>query len=336
MAAAIALVISLGVPVGTAFAQSSTEAGADLKFMRIGTGPTGGGYFPMGGLIGNAISNPPGSRACDKGGSCGVPGLIAAAVSTNGAVENIDSIRRGTMELALAQADIAYWAYHGTGPYKDKGAVENLRAIAMLYQESFHLVARAGSGIATIADLKGKRVSLGEEGSGTLIDALLILDAFGLNEKTLKPQYLKPGAAADALLAGEIDAFFFVAGAPVTTISALTAGNAAHLVPIGGEQVAALTKTYPFLIAGEIAADVYANQPAVPTINVGAVLVCSSTLPDDLVYGITQALWHPNNQNLFRKGHPGGEQMSLKTAARGLGIALHSGAANYYFDAGVE
>jgi TRAP transporter TAXI family solute receptor len=334
VAVGLALVVALGVPSGPAVAQSST--GTDLKFMRIGTGPTGGGYFPMGGLIGNAISNPPGSRACDKGGSCGVPGLIAAAVSTNGAVENIDGIRRGTMELALAQADIAYWAYHGTGPYKDKGAVENLRAVAMLYQESFHLVARAGSGIATIADLKGKRVSLGEEGSGTLIDSLLILEAFGLTEKKLKPQYLKPGAAADALLAGKIDAFFFVAGAPVTTISALTGSSAAHLVPIGGDQVAALTKTYPFLVAGEIAADVYPNQPAVPTINVGAVLVCNASLPDDLVYGITQALWHPNNQNLFRKGHPGGEQMSLKTAAQGLGIALHAGAANYYFDAGVE
>lgn len=309
---------------------------ADLTFMRIGTGPTGGGYFPMGGLIGNAISNPPGSRPCERGGSCGVPGLIAAAVSTNGAVENIEAIRTGAMELALAQADVAYWAYHGTGPYKDKGAVENLRAIAMLYQESFHLVARNDSGIATVADLKGKRVSLGEEGSGTLIDALLILEAFGLTPKQIKVSHLKPGAAADALLAGQIDAFFFVAGAPVTTISALTADNKAHLVPIDGAAAAKLTGAYPFLVAGEIAAEVYPNQPAVKTIDVGAVLVCDAALPESLVYGITQALWHPNNQTLFRKGHPGGEQMSLQTATQGMGIALHAGAANYYFDAGVE
>lgn len=333
LAAGLVVLTSVGL---AGAAPAAAQSASDLKFMRIGTGPTGGGYFPMGGLIGNAISNPPGSRACEKGGSCGVPGLIAAAVSTNGAVENIDAIRRHTMELALAQADIAYWAYHGTGPYKDDGAVVNLRGVAMLYQESFHLVARADSGITTVADLKGKRVSLGEEGSGTLIDALLILEAYGLDPKKMKPSHLKPGAAADALLAGEIDAFFFVAGAPVTTISALTASNAAHLVPIGGEQAATLTKTYPFLVAGEIAADVYPNQPAVATINVGAVLVADAALPDDLVYGITQALWHPNNQSLFRKGHPGGAQMSLKNATQGMGIALHAGAANYYFDAGVE
>lgn len=332
LALGLAVLAAVSLSLGPARAQSES----DLTFMRIGTGPTGGGYFPMGGLIGNAISNPPGSRPCDRGGSCGVPGLIAAAVSTNGAVENIEAIRRGDMELALAQADVAYWAYHGTGPYKAKGAVENLRAIAMLYQESFHLVARNDANITTIADLKGKRVSLGEEGSGTLIDALLILEAFGIDAKTIKVSHLKPGAAADALLAGQIDAFFFVAGAPVTTISALTADDKAHLVPIDGEAAAKLTNAYPFLVAGEIAADVYPNQPAVPTINVGAVLVCDAALPESLVYGITQALWHPNNQNLFRKGHPGGEQMSLQTATQGMGIALHAGAANYYFDAGVE
>ncbi|MGC2854829.1 TAXI family TRAP transporter solute-binding subunit [Novispirillum sp. DQ9] len=330
----LGLVVLAAVPLSIRSATAQSDQG--LTFMRIGTGPTGGGYFPMGGLIGNAISNPPGSRPCDRGGSCGVPGLIAAAVSTNGAVENIDAIRRGTMELALAQADVAYWAYHGTGPYKDKGAVENLRAVAMLYQESFHLVARNGSGIEKVTDLKGKRVSLGEEGSGTLIDALLILEAHGLSAKTVKPSYLKPGAAADALLAGEIDAFFFVAGAPVTTISTLTADDKAHLVPIDGEPAAKLTKAYPFLTSGEIAADVYPHQPAVRTINVGAVLVADAALSESLVYGITQALWHPNNQTLFRKGHPGGAQMSLETATEGMGIALHAGAANYYFDAGVE
>lgn len=328
----LALLSAIGLSGGPAAAQSAPE----LKFMRIGTGPTGGGYFPMGGLIGNAISNPPGSRPCDRGGSCGVPGLIAAAVSTNGAVENIDLIRRGSMEMALAQADIAYWAYHGTGPYADRGAVENLRAIAMLYQESFHLVARPGTEIASVSDLKGKRVSIGEEGSGTLVDALLIMEAFGLSAKDITPSHLKPGSAADALLAGEIDAFFFVAGAPVTTISALTGDGKAYLVPMDGPEMDSLAGSYPFLVRGEIPADVYPGQPAIPTINVGAVLVCDAALPEDLVYGITQALWHPNNQLLFRRGHPGGAQMSLQSATQGIGIALHAGAANYYFDAGVE
>lgn len=330
---------------GLAGAQSGTQSGSEpgaqtgtveMKFMRIGTGPAGGTYFPMGGLIGNAVSNPPGSRSCERGGSCGVPGLIAAAVSTNGAVENIDRIAAGTMELALAQADIAYWAYHGTGPYADRGAVENLRAIAMLYQESFHVVARVGAGIERVEDLRGKVVSLGEEGSGTLIGAQAILNAYGLEVADLEARYLKPGAAADALLDGTVDAFFFIAGTPVGTITALLADDAAVLLPIDGAPAEALAAEFPFLTIGEIAADVYAGHPAVPTLKVGAVLVCDAGLPDDLVYGITQALWHPTNQALFERGHPGGAQMSLERATEGMAIALHAGASAYYFDVGVE
>lgn len=329
--ALLAAVLLAAAPVG---AQETSRD--DLLFLRIGTGPTGGTYFPMGGLIANAISNPPGSRPCNKGGSCGVPGLIAVAQSTNGTVDNIEGIRNGTLELALAQADIAYWAYHGTGPYADKGAVENLRAIAMLYKESFHLVARKDADITSVADLKGKTVSLGERGSGTLVDALTILDAYGLSESDVTARYLKPGASADALLAGRIDAFFFIAGAPVTTIGALTAGGQARLIPIDGEPARRLADSLPFLTAGAIPEGVYPGQPAVQTLNVGAVLVCDAKLSEDLVYGITQALWHPNNWALFRKGHPGGRQMDLKNATKGIGIALHAGAANYYFDAGVD
>ncbi len=332
--AAAVLPTLLAAGLGPALAQQSPDA-AEMRFVRIGTGPTGGTYFPMGGLIANAISNPPGSRPCDKGGSCGVPGLIAVAQSTHGAVANVDAVVRGGIELALAQADIAYWAYHGTGVYKGKGAAEDLAAIGMLYQEAFHLVARAGSGIGAVTDLKGKRVSIGEQGSGTLVDALAILGAYGLREKDIKAAHLKPGASADALLSGDIDAFFFVAGAPIATISRLLEGGDAMLVPIDGAPARKLADTYPFLLQGEIAADVYPGAPAVPTIMVGAVLITSTRQPDDLIYGITQALWHPSNRALFVKGHPGGAQMIPEQATQGLGIPLHAGAANYYFDAGL-
>lgn len=327
--------VLLILPVAGLSPALAQDAAAEMKFVRIGTGPTGGTYFPMGGLIANAISNPPGSRPCEKGGSCGVPGLIAVAQSTHGAVDNVDAVVRGSIELALAQADIAYWAYHGTGVYKGKGAAIDLAAIGMLYQEAFHLVARQGSGISSVADLKGKRVSLGEPGSGTLVDALAILDAFGLSEQDVKASYLKPGTSADALLSGEIDAFFFVAGAPIATISRLLEDDAVSLVPIDGAPARKLTDTYPFLMQGEIAAEAYPGTPAVPTIMVGAVLITSSKMPEDLIYGITRALWHANNRTLFVKGHPGGIQMNPEQATQGLGIPLHAGAANYYFDAGL-
>ena len=147
---AVALTVALG---GAALAQ-------EITFYRIGTGGTAGTYYPIGGLIANAISNPPGSLACDKGGSCGVPGLVAMVQSSGGSIENVEGIGEGRLELALSQADIAYWAYHGTGLFRDRGAIDELRAIANLYPESLHVVVRRDSGIASIAELAGKRVSL--------------------------------------------------------------------------------------------------------------------------------------------------------------------------------
>jgi len=305
----------------------------DIRFVRIGTGPTGGTYFPMGGLIANAISNPPGSRACEKGGSCGVPGLIAVAQSTGGSVENVDAIGRGELELALVQTDVAYWASHGTGIYREKGPVPNLRAIAKLYDESIHLVARKDAGIASVTDLVGKTVSLGSEGSGSLVDALAILDAYGVDLSDLTARYLRPGASADALRAGEIDAFFFIAGPPVLTVGSLLNTGKAELVPIDGEPARQLAQRFPFLEIGRIPHGVYDGVPAVRTLNVATIFVCDAALPDDLVYGITRALWHPSNRSLFHKGHPVGMQMRPDMAAKGLGIPLHSGAAQFYFDA---
>ena len=155
-------------------------ASQDITFFRIGTGGTAGTYFPIGGLIANAISNPPGSRPCSDGGSCGVPGLVATAVASNGSVANVQGIASGSMQSGFSQSDVAYWAFNATGIYEGRPKVEVLCAIANLYPESFHVVARKGAGIKSIRDLKGKRLSLDEPGSGTLVDARLILAAFVL------------------------------------------------------------------------------------------------------------------------------------------------------------
>ena len=122
----------------------------DITFFRIGTGGTAGTYFPIGGLVANAISNPPGSRACADGGSCGVPGLVATSVASNGSVANVAAIANGTVQSAFVQSDVAHWAFTGTGIYEGRPKVETLRAIANLFPESFQLVARSGSGIKTI------------------------------------------------------------------------------------------------------------------------------------------------------------------------------------------
>ena len=159
----------------------TSVSASELKFFTIGTGGTAYTYYPVGGMIANAISKPPGSRECGKGGSCGVDGLIASAVSSRGSVDNVNAILSGLRNSGFAQSDVAYWAYTGTGTMEGKEPAKDLRTIAALFQEHIHLVALKKSNINSVKDLKGKRVSLDEPGSGTYVDAKLILESNGLS-----------------------------------------------------------------------------------------------------------------------------------------------------------
>ncbi len=323
--AALAIVASVG----------STALAQEMAFFRIGTGGTAGTYYPIGGLIANAISNPPGSRACDDGGSCGVPGLIATAVASNGSVGNVNAINGGAMEAGFSQSDVAYWAQTGTGLWEGQPAVEKLRLIANLYPESIHLVARADAGIASVADLAGKRVSLDEPGSGTLVDAKIILEAFGLSEADVTAEYLKPDQAADRMRDGAMDAFFFVGGFPAGAIAELASQQDVTLVPITGPEVDKLFETYNFFAPDSLPAGTYEGQDAdVATLSVGAQLVTSADQPEELIYGITQAIYNESTQKLFAAGHAKGRQITLESATVGAGIPFHSGAERFYKEAG--
>lgn len=307
----------------------------DMAFFRIGTGGTAGTYYPIGGLIANAISSPPGSRACDDGGSCGVPGLVATAVASNGSVGNVNAINGGAMEAGFSQSDVAYWAQTGTGLWEDQPPVEKLRLIANLYPESIHLVASANSGIETVADLAGKRVSLDEPGSGTLVDAKIILEAFGLSEDDVSAEYLKPDQAADRMRDGAMDAFFFVGGYPAGAIAELASQHDVKLIPITGPEVDKLLETYNFFGTDNFPAGTYDGQDAdVATIAVGAQLVTSADQPEELIYGITQALYNDSTQELFAAGHAKGKEITLDSATIGAGIPFHPGAERFYKEAG--
>jgi len=320
-------------------ALAATGEGADateeITFFRIATGGVGGTYYPVGGLIAQAISNPPGSRPCDKGGSCGVPGLVAVAQSAHGSVANIAAVAAGEVESAFAQSDITYWAHSGTGIYLKSGKVESIRAIAALYPESIHLVARKGLGIRSVLDLAGRRVSLDEEGSGTLVDARLILSAFGLKEADLEARYMKPVPSIEAMEAGELDAFFFVAGYPAKAVSELTTAGGAELVPIEGPEVDQLAEKYAFFTRGEIPAGTYAGVGAVRTLSVGAQWITGAGVDADLIYRITRALWHDSTQTLLQAGHPQARAITRKSALDGVAIPLHPGAERYYREIGM-
>jgi hypothetical protein len=307
-----------------------------MKFFRIATGGTAGTYFPIGGLIANAISNPPGSRPCEEGGSCGVPGLVATAVASNGSVANINGIGGGTIESGFSQSDVAYWAYSGTGVFADRGKVEVVRAIANLYPESIHVVARAGAGIESVADLKGKKVSLDEPGSGTLVDARIILEAYGITEDDIEAEYLKPNQAAELMRDGNMDAFFFVGGFPAGAISELATSMDIILLPIVDEQLHAILEEYPFFAKNTVPGGTYQGLDAdVETISVGAQWMTSAEQPEDLVYGITKALWNDNTRKLLDSGHAKGKEIRLETALDGIGVPLHPGAERFYKESGL-
>jgi uncharacterized protein len=325
----------LGVGLAGALVLGSAMA-QDIKFFRIGTGGTAGTYYPVGGLIANAVSNPPGSRACNEGGSCGVAGLVATAVASNGSVANINGIGGGSLEAGFTQSDVAFWAYTGTGIYEGKPKVAGLRLIANLFPEHIHIVARKGANIRSVADLKGKRVSLDEPGSGTLVDARIILGAFGITEKDIKPEYLKPGQSGDKLRDGSLDAYFFVGGYPYGALMELTAsGSGVDLVPVVGPEVDKLRAQYGFFAADVIPANVYKGVPETKTLSVGAQLVTSDKMDEKLVYELTKALWNDNSRRMFDAGHAKGKAMTRQNAVQGAGIPFHPGAERFYKEVGL-
>jgi TRAP transporter TAXI family solute receptor len=316
----------------SAIVLSSSAIADEVRFFRIATGSIAGTYFPIGSIIASAISNPPGSRPCEDGGSCGVPGLIAVAQTTKGSVENVQLLLNGGTDSALVQADVAHWAHAGQNMFAKNGPAKDLRAIASLYPESVHVVVRKSSGIDSIRELKGKQISVGVSGSGTMLDATLILAAHGLKKGSYKAIRKGPAASASALRDGKLDAMLFVAGYPVSAITTLAEEQDIKLLPINGKYRKALTEKHAYFSAIEIPAGTYANVGGVETIAVNAQWIVSANLDKELVYAMTRALWHANARRLLDRGHPEGRNITLDKALDGLAIPLHEGAMQYYRD----
>ena len=212
----------------------------------------------------------------------------------------------------------------------------NIRLIANLYPETVQILVRADSGIEAIADLRGKRISLDTEGSGTLVDARIILDHFGLDEADMAVEYLQAGPAATRLREGTLDAFFAIAGWPTASVADLVGGGVARLLPIPDVQAIELMVAYPFFSLAVIPEGTYPGTASVSTLAVGAQWIVSPMLEDDLVYGITAALWNENSRKLLDSGHPAARQIKLSNALQGAAIPLHAGARRYYEELGFD
>lgn len=308
----------------------------DITYFRIATASPSGTYFPVGQLLAALISQPPGAEACDDGGPCGADGIIGIAEVSNGSVANLRAVNDGHVESGLAQGDLIDWAVHGAGIFADEQRMRGVRAIATLYPESFHLVAARDAGIASVNDLKGKRVSTDRVGSGTHADALLLLQAFGLTTDEIIQVNEPPGKAADLLAAGKLDAFFFVGGYPAEAIAGLARSGVIDLVPLAGSPVERLMRESRFLAAGTIPAGVYgADQGDTPTITVSAQWIVHVGVDEDLVYRITRALWDDRNRDAWLGAHARAREIRQQTALSGITIPLHAGALRYYREAGL-
>ena len=308
---------------------------ADTSLFRIGTGGTTGTYFPVGKAIAKTISNPLNKSDCAPD-PCGVPGLLAVAQTSNGSLSNIEDIQAGKIESGFSQSDGAFWGQTGTGVFDGKGANGNVVAIASLYMEDIHLVARKGSGIRKIEDLVGKRVSLDDPGSGTLVDARIILEAYGISENELKVQFVKPASAIRKIREGKLDAFFIVTGYPASSITDLANEDLITLIDISGPVAARLTRENNFFSPQTIPEGSYRGIDAVRTLGVAALWVVSKNESAEHVYDITKTFWE-NLPFIKQQGiHPKFNKIDLKTAFASMSIPLHPGALKYYDEIGLR
>ena len=310
----------------------------DPTFFRIGTGSAGGTYFPIGGTIANGISAPPGSRPCEEGGQCGVPGLIAIAQSTTASVFNNTAVQNGELEAGLAAADVTRSMYLGVEKFEGKPH-DKLRIVANLFPEDLHLVLPEGQSISGLADLEGKRVGIAQAGSGTQVAVEMMLAEWGLTRDDYDEAELNNSQSAERLADGQLDAYFYAAGWPVSAMVQLATTKGMELHSFSDEDLAKINEIIPAYIPSKIPAGVYEGVDyEVKTPAVSALLVVSSDLSEELVYGITKALWNENTRTLLDNGHAKGKQITPDTALDGiaaLGVPLHPGAEKFYREAGL-
>ena len=306
------------------------------RFFRIGTAATGGSFFEIGGILAGAISAPIEGPLCGRGGSCGVPGLVAVAQATPGSIENLRLINAGQIESGFAQADLAGWAYNGQNLFAEGGPQTRLRAIASVFPSAAHLLVKADSPIQSLADLAGKTVAIGEGGSGSAAAAAVVLAAAGFGQHDPIRRNLRPGPSAAELKAGTVDAWFLVGGYPVPAIRDLAATTPVRLVPIEGEIVDKLKKDFTFYRITEIPAGTYpAIDIPTPSFGFSALWLVNAEIAPDLVYAITKSLWNPATAKLLAALDPIGKQIRLDRALDGISVPLHPGAARFYREAGL-
>ncbi len=312
-------IIAMALTLATAFSLVACSGGAGGTKMTMGTGGTSGTYYGYGGVLGQYVKNKAGTDV--------------VVVSTDGSKANIQGIAAGDYQLGTVQSDVMAYAWEGTRSFEAEGAVDSFRTVAGLYAEAVQLVTMDPS-IKSVADLKGKAVSIGAPGSGVYFNAVDVLTAAGLTEADINAQYQSFADSADALKDGKIDAAFIVAGPPTPAITELTTTNSAYLVPIDGEVADNLMASCPFYTIHTIPAGTYGGQTEdVQTVTVKATLIVSADASEEAVYALTAAIF--DNAEAIAAENAKGAELSLENATSGMTVPFHSGAAKYFAEKGI-
>lgn len=312
----LALAAGLALGTGSAFAQQ--------QFFSIGTGGVTGVYYPTGGAICRLVNQ---SRS-EHGFRCSVE-------STGGSIYNINTVRAGELEFGVAQSDWQYHAFNGSSSFADAGAFEELRAVFSVHPEPFTLIVRADSEVQSFEDLTGLRVNVGNPGSGQRATMEVVMDAFGITMDDFAVATEFQGSEmAQALCNGQIDAMIYTVGHPAAAITEAATTCDVRLVDVAGEPIDQLVADNSYYRTAVIPGGMYAGtDDDVTTFGVGATLVTSANVSEDIVYTLTKAVF--DNFSDFTGLHPAFANLSEEAMiSDGLSAPLHAGAERYYRERG--
>ena len=320
------LILSIAILCGLVLFMGNAPAqAADQTFVTIGTGGGTGVYYPTGGAICRLVNK---TRK--------VHGIRCSVESTGGSVYNLNTIAAGELDMGVAQSDWQYHAYNGTSKFKKQGPNKDLRAVFSVHPEPFTVVARKDSGIKNFQDLKGKRVNIGNPGSGQRGTMEVVMKAFGWTKKDFKlASELKSAEQSKALCDNKIDAMVFTVGHPSGSIKEASTSCDSVIVSVTGSQVDKLVKKNDYYRTATIPGGMYRGTPKdTKTFGVGATFVSSTNVPEHVIYNVVKAVFE--NFDSFKKLHPAFKNLKKKEMIKdGLSAPLHKGAVKYYKEAGL-
>ncbi|MCQ2483733.1 MAG: TAXI family TRAP transporter solute-binding subunit [Clostridia bacterium] len=315
------LAVLLAVALVFSFAACGKTSGGNEQApvkLRFVTGGESGTYYAFGSVIAQHATNNTNVK---------VTGVVG-----NGSQKNIVELQDGNAELAFCQSDVMAYAYQGTNLFAETGKVDCFKTVAALYTEQVQLITTDPS-IKSVADLKGKNVSIGAAGSGVYFNAIDILGVYGLTEKDIKPTYQSFGDSAEAIKDGLIDAAFIVAGAPTSAVTDLATTKNVYLVSLDDEHINKLIEKSPFYSKCVIPAETYKGVAEATTVGVGAVIIAKDTVSEDAIYAFVKDIF--DNAESQIGAHAKYAELSLEFASSITSVPYHAGAAKYFAEKGI-